>query len=159
MDVLTARGMALAALGRRADALAAFARARETDPSNAMVRVNIGTVHLMDGDVESARRSFEEALGIDPGLARAHNSLGVIAAREGHLEEAVERWKRAAALDPTDYQTLFNLGSTLRRLGRDAESRPYLEAYLRQAPAAPEARDITRVRAWLGEPAGKAGGR
>ena len=87
LDVLTARGMALAALGRRADALAAFARARETDPSNAMVLVNIGTVHLMDGDVERARRAFDEALGIDPGLARAHNRLD----RQGTARPSVPR--------------------------------------------------------------------
>jgi hypothetical protein len=54
------------------------------------------------------------------------------------------------ALDPRDYQTLFNLGSALRERGRDADSRRYLEAYLRVAPVALEARDMARVRAWLG---------
>jgi hypothetical protein len=29
----------------------------------------------------------------------------------------------APALDPGDYQTLFNLGATLRRMGREAEAR------------------------------------
>jgi predicted Zn-dependent protease len=77
----------------------------------------------------------------------------VIAAQEGRLEDAVERWRRAVALDPRDYQTLFNLGVTLRREGRDAEARPYLEAYLRTAPPALEGRDIARVREWLGSPA------
>src|SRR5207247_7831743 len=89
---------------------------------------------------------------IDPGLARAHNSLGVISARQGRLDEAIERWKRAARLDPGDYQALFNLGSVLRRRGREAEARPYLESYLRAAPAALEAADVAKVRAWLGEP-------
>jgi len=150
IDLLTARGMALATQGRREEALATFARARQADPSNAMVLVNIGTVHLMANDRVRARQAFEAALDIDPGVARAHNSLGVIAAREGRLDEAVERWKRAVALDPADYQTLFNLGSVLRDRGREAEARPYLEAYLRAAPVALEARDIARVRAWLG---------
>jgi arylsulfatase A-like enzyme/Flp pilus assembly protein TadD len=152
LDVLTARGMALSALGRREEALATFARARETDPSNPMVLVNIGTVHLLAGEMAPAREAFESALKIDAGLARAYNSLGVIAAQEGRLGEAIERWKQAAHLDPTDYQTLFNLGSVLRGQGREAEARPYLESYLRAAPVALEAADITRVRAWLGEP-------
>jgi len=150
IDLLTARGMALAAQGRREEALATFARARQADPSNAMVLVNVGTVYLMANDRVRARQAFEAALDIDPGVARAHNSLGVIAAREGRLDEAIERWKRAVALDPADYQTLFNLGSVLRDRGREAEARPYLEAYLRAAPVALEARDIARVRAWLG---------
>jgi Tfp pilus assembly protein PilF len=114
-----------------------------------MVLVNAGTVHLMAGDRARARQAFEAALDIDDGLARAHNSLGVIAAGEGRLPEAIARWRKAADLDPRDYQTLFNLGATLRRMGRGAEARPYLEGYLRAAPVALEARDIARVRAWL----------
>jgi arylsulfatase A-like enzyme/Flp pilus assembly protein TadD len=155
LDLLTAYGMALTALGRGQEALAAFDRGRKLDPSNAMVLVNIGTVYLMAGDRSRARQAFEGALDIDARVARAHNSLGVIAAQEGRMEEAIERWKRAVALDPRDYQTLFNLGSVLRQQGREAEARPYLESYLKAAPRALEARDIARVRAWLGaSPAG-----
>jgi arylsulfatase A-like enzyme/Flp pilus assembly protein TadD len=154
LDVLTALGMAQARVGRREEALSTFARARELDPSNAMVLVNAGTVYLMGGDRVRARQAFEAALDIDDGVARAHNSLGVIAAQEGRDEEAVARWKRAAGLDPRDYQTLFNLGTTLRKLGHPAEARPYLEAYLKAAPVALEARDMARVRGWLAGPAG-----
>ncbi|HKC13399.1 MAG TPA: sulfatase-like hydrolase/transferase [Vicinamibacteria bacterium] len=150
IDVLTALGVARARLGQREEALATFARARELDPSNAMVLVNAGTVYLMEGDKVRARQAFEAALDIDPEVARAHNSLGVIAAEEGRLDEAVARWKRAVELDPRDYQTLFNLGTTLRKGHREAEARPYLEAYLRAAPVALEARDMARVRSWLG---------
>jgi len=149
IDVLTALAMAQAHLGRRDEALATFARAREVDPSNAMVLVNAGTVYLMAGERVRARQAFEAALDIDQEVARAHNSLGVIAAEEGHVDEAVERWKRAVALDPQDYQTLFNLGTTLRKLRREAEARPYFEAYLNTAPVALEGRDMARVRSWL----------
>ena len=83
-------------------------------------------------------------------MAGAHNGLGVIAAGEGRTAEAIARWQRAAALDPRDYRTLFNLGTTLRGAGREAEARGYLEAYLRLAPVALEGRDMARVRAWLG---------
>jgi arylsulfatase A-like enzyme/Flp pilus assembly protein TadD len=151
LDVLTAHGMALAHLGRRAEALAVFARAATVDASNAMVKINTGTVHLMDGRLDQARAAFEAALALDPGQARAHNGLGVVAARENRTADAVEHWKQAAALDPRDYQTLFNLGSVLRRQGRPQEARPYLEAYVRVAPARLEAQDVARVRAWLSQ--------
>jgi arylsulfatase A-like enzyme/Flp pilus assembly protein TadD len=158
LDVLTAAGMAQARLGRHAEALATFARARETDPTNALVLVNMATVRMMDGDLAAARDALEAALSLDPRVAKAHNELGVIAARRGLGEEAIGHWRRAAELDPSDYQTLFNLGVTLRGLGRLAEARPYLEAYLKAAPPALEARDIARVRAWLAEgPATHAG--
>lgn len=150
LDVLTARGMALARLGRFEEAHSTFEAARRADPSAALTLVNLGTVHLMAGEREAARRAFDAALAIDAGVARAHNSLGVMAMTEGRAEEAVERWKRAVELDPRDYQTLFNLGATLRRMGRAGEARPYLEAYLREAPLALERRDMERVRGWLG---------
>jgi arylsulfatase A-like enzyme/Flp pilus assembly protein TadD len=150
LDLLTARGMALASLGQEHEALAAFSRAREVDPTNAMVLVNAGTVYLQRGDRVRARQAFEAALEMDPGLSRAENSLGVLASLEGRPDEAVARWRRAVELNPADYQTLFNLGFTLRKQGREMEARPYLEAYLRIAPLALEGRDIARVRTWLG---------
>jgi Flp pilus assembly protein TadD len=104
----------------------------------------------MKNNNDPARAAFQAALQLDPRLARAHNSLGVIAAREGKRDEAIQHWKQAVALDPRDYQTLFNLGSALAGLGREAEARPYLEAYVREAPRALEAREVDRVRAWLG---------
>jgi Tfp pilus assembly protein PilF len=82
-------------------------------------------------------------------MARAHNGLGVVAAQQGHPDAAVASWKRAVELDPRDYQTLFNLGATLRQLGRPSEARAYLEAYLKAAPADLEQQDRERVRTWL----------
>jgi tetratricopeptide (TPR) repeat protein len=158
LDVLTAAGMAQARLGRPAEALATFARARAADPTSAMVLVNTATVHMMTGDLRAAREALDAALGLDPRVAKAHNELGVIAARGGQWEEAVGHWRRAAELDPADYQTLFNLGGTLWDRGRAEEARPYLEAYLQAAPPALEARDIARVRAWLAGPAATRGG-
>jgi arylsulfatase A-like enzyme/Flp pilus assembly protein TadD len=149
LDVLNALAMALATSGRPREALDVLARARRAHPTNTQVLVNVGTVYLMSGDLVRARQAFEAALDIDPEVARAHNSLGVIAAREGRTPEAVERWKRSVALNPEDYQTLFNLGSQLWQSGRRDEARPYLEAYLRAAPLATEARDIARVRRLL----------
>jgi arylsulfatase A-like enzyme/Flp pilus assembly protein TadD len=148
-DLLNAEGMALARLGRDAEALAAFERARRADPGGALALVNAGTLHLMRGDSEAAARAFEEAVAADPAAAGAHNGLGVIAAGAGRREEAVGHWRRAVEADPGDYRTLFNLGATLLQLGRSAEARPVLEAYLRRAPDETEAEDVARVRAWL----------
>jgi len=141
--------MALAESGRAQEALSVLERARKAHPTNTQVLLNVGTVHLIGGELGRARSAFEAALDLDPGVARAHNSLGVIAAREGHMSEAVSRWRRAVALDPQDYQTLYNLGSYLWQAGRREEARGYLEAYLRSAPKALEGRDIERVRQLL----------
>jgi choline-sulfatase len=155
VDVLTALGMAQARSGRTGDALETCARARDVDPTNAMVRVNEATVYLMMGDATRARQAFGAALALDDRVARAHNGLGVIAAEAGRTDEALARWRRAAALDPRDYQVLFNLGTTLWQAGRPQEARKYLEDYLRIAPVALEGRDMTKVRALLAGPDGR----
>jgi arylsulfatase A-like enzyme/Tfp pilus assembly protein PilF len=151
-DIQISEGMALAALGHRDEALAVFDRVRGLDPGNALALVDAGTVYLMGGDLVRAREAFSAAIAADPAAARAHNGLGVVAAQQGRPEEAVACWKRAVELNPRDYQTLFNLGATLRNAGRAGEARPYLEAYLEAAPATLERRDRERVRAWLAEP-------
>jgi tetratricopeptide (TPR) repeat protein len=92
------------------------------------------------------------------------NALGMALATAGRPREALDVLERARRAHPTntqvlvnvgtvclmnDDQTLYNLGSYLWQSGRRDEARPYLEAYLRQAPPAPEARDIARVRKLL----------
>jgi tetratricopeptide (TPR) repeat protein len=152
VDVLLTRGAALAETGRTADALAAFRRALELAPTSARILVDIGNVHLAARQYEPAREAFAQALARQVDLARAHNGLGVVAAETGRLDEAVERWKKAAELDPRDWDTLYNLGRVLRRMGRDAEARPFVERFAREAPPALYARDIREAREWLGRP-------
>jgi arylsulfatase A-like enzyme/Tfp pilus assembly protein PilF len=149
VDVVIAYGVALASTGRTQEALAEFNRARALDPANALPLVDIGTVYLMAGDLDRAAPAFTSALQIGPGSARAHNSLGVIAARRHDYDAALAHWQRAIALDPHDYQTLYNLGDVFIQLGRAEEARPYWERYVREAPAAVDARDVARVRRWL----------
>ena len=60
LDVSTAYGAALAQVGRRDDALSVLEQARMSDPSSALVFVNIGTVHLLFGEHAKARVAFEE---------------------------------------------------------------------------------------------------
>ena len=149
LDVLMARGAALAQVGRTADAIATFDRALAIDPSNAAAKANLGTVSLGVRDYPRARAILEEALVLDPDVSRAHNALGVLAAETGHPDEAIAHWKRAVELNPKEWDTLFNLGKLLRRQGREAEARPYVETFVRTAPPALYAEDIRKLRATL----------
>ena len=148
-DVLTALGLARSAVGRVDQAREAFMAAQEFDPSNGMASANLGVLELMAGNRVAARVALEHALELDSQIAKAQNTLGVMAAQEGRPQEAIERWKRAVSINDADYQTLFNLATTLESERRSAEARPYFEAYLRAAPVALEGRDIVRVKAWL----------
>jgi arylsulfatase A-like enzyme/Flp pilus assembly protein TadD len=149
LDVLLARGLALAKAGRPEESLATFARAREVDPSNAMVLVHVGTVRLMQGDREGARRAFEEAVAMNSRVTRAHSSLGVMAAESGRASEAIEHWRNAVALDPEEHEKILAVGMRLRSLGREREARPYLEFFVSSAPRELFGPAIERVSALL----------
>ncbi len=148
-DLLTALGLAHAALGQAEPARSAFEQARQVEPQNSLGPVNLGTLSLMTGDRAGARRAMTEALAMDPGTAKAHNILGVMEAQEGRPEEAIAHWRLAAQFNPQDYQTLFNLGKTLDKLGRPAEAEVFYRQYLETAPLALESKDIERVKARL----------
>ena len=148
-DVLTALGLARSGAGRLGAAREAFIAARALDPSNGLATANLGILELMAGNRDAARAALEHALELDAEIAKAENTLGVMAAQEGRPAEAVQRWKRAVEINPSDYQTLFNLATTLDASGRTDEARGYFEAYLAAAPAALEARDIARVKSRL----------
>ena len=159
LDVLTAQGVALARLGRLPDAAAMLERARQADPSNAMARVELGTVRLLDGQDALARAAFEDALKLDPGLAMAHHSLGLLAAKEGRDDEALAHWGAALDRDPGHADALFRMGSTLARRGRADEARPYLEKFLALAPRPLYDREVVNAAAWLRKNGGVRGGR
>ncbi|MEO6403129.1 MAG: sulfatase-like hydrolase/transferase [Vicinamibacteria bacterium] len=148
-DVYTALGLAYAESRQPVPARAAFMKARETDPTNGMGLVNLGTLELMLGNRDAAQAALEHALELDDSIAKAYNTLGVIAAQEGRMPEAIARWRKSVELNPADYQTLFNLATTFERQGNLADARPYYEAYVRAAPVALEARDIARTKDWL----------
>jgi arylsulfatase A-like enzyme/tetratricopeptide (TPR) repeat protein len=152
VDVLFAVGAAQAQVGRRAEALSTFERARAIDPSNAMALVNIATVHMMAKDDAAARAALEKALRLEPNLSRAHNSLGVLEAQSGHVEAAIALFKKTLELNPAEYDTLFNLGVLLARQGRESEARGFFQDFTRRAPPPLYGRDLAWVRRWLATP-------
>jgi arylsulfatase A-like enzyme/predicted negative regulator of RcsB-dependent stress response len=151
LEVLTSRALALAAAGRPRDALSTLAQARRQDPSNAMLRVEAGTVYLMAGDRERAREEFEAALALNGNVARAHSSLGVIAAADGRADQAIAHWKQALNADPQEVGKLVAFGEFLRQSGHEADARPYFELFVASASPPRYAREIERARHWLAQ--------
>jgi Flp pilus assembly protein TadD len=150
-ELLTARSLALARLGRHDEALATMRTARERNPSNAMTLVEMGTIHLMRGDRDDARRAFQAALSINPRAARAHSSLGVLAVEDGRANEAREHWRAATSVDPREHETILGLGIALARAGRSGQARACFEFFVASAPPARYQRDIDRARLWLAQ--------
>ena len=142
IDVLLAQGAAQAQSGRAEQAIATFERALSVDPTNAAAKANLGTAYLVVRDYKKAEAALRAALSLDPDVSRAHNALGVIAVETGRPDEAIEHWKRAVELNPREWDTVFNLAKLLRQRGRMAEAEPYVQQFVRGAPAAQYAEDI-----------------
>jgi hypothetical protein len=103
---------ALSALGmhakRRGDLEAArgwFAQAVERGGRGGEVLVNLGNVHLLQGDSDAAKAAWldaaDRAAGNLQALAAAHYNLSKLYVREATLDQAHEARKRALAEDAT----------------------------------------------------------
>jgi arylsulfatase A-like enzyme/Flp pilus assembly protein TadD len=148
-DTLNALGIAYARGGRAADATRTFERVLTVNPESSIPLENLGVLALERRQFDVARGYFERAVQADPQSSRAHADLGVVALKAGDHETAVAEWRKAVQLDPTNYDALYNLGTTLARDGQGDAARPYLEQFVRGAPAAFYARDLKEIERLL----------
>jgi arylsulfatase A-like enzyme/Tfp pilus assembly protein PilF len=149
LDALNALGIAYARSGRSGDATRVFERMLSLNAESAMALENLGTLDLERGDFDAAAGRFERAIVLDPTSSQAHAGAGVVAMKRGDRRAATAAWTRAVTLDPTNYDALYNLATTLARDGQMAAARPYLEQFVRTAPAAFYAKDIREVSSIL----------
>ncbi|MEM9667168.1 MAG: tetratricopeptide repeat protein [Bacteroidota bacterium] len=85
-----------------ADAEAAFERCVASDPSQQEVWTQLGTVRLMQEDLDGAAQAYTEALAYYPahpdihlGLAKTAHARGDVEAARRHLARALEAWVEA----------------------------------------------------------------
>ena len=81
-----------------------------------------GAALFQRGDVEGAKRAFEEALEADPRHPEALNNLGKILLFEKRPDEALMHFRNALQSDPTQAETYFNLEEMYRKAGRHPEA-------------------------------------
>jgi arylsulfatase A-like enzyme/tetratricopeptide (TPR) repeat protein len=148
-DTLNSLGIAYARAGRSADAARIFERVLSVNPDSAIPLENLGVLALERGDLDEARRRYEHAARVDPQSSRAHSGLGIVALKRGDRRAAIDAWRIAVRLDPTNYDALYNLATTLVRDGQMDAARPYLEQFVRTAPAAFYEKDIKEFTALL----------
>ncbi len=104
--------------GRFDVAAARLRAAREVDPADTAVLINLGTVSTKAGRLDEAIKSYEEALrlGLPEGQV-AHNGLGVALMRRGQMPEAVWHFREALRLDPEYAFARANLDQALSLAG------------------------------------------
>ncbi len=104
------RGTALNALGRPADAIAAFTHALATNPDDAEAHLNCGNAYAELEDALRAEWHIRRAIQSQPGLAEAHASLGHLLTGLGRLPEAIAACADAIRIQPEFAAAHWNQG-------------------------------------------------
>ncbi|HEX4998351.1 MAG TPA: PASTA domain-containing protein [Terriglobia bacterium] len=83
-----------------------------------------------------ARTQLEKAVSGYPKFSVAQQALGVFLDQIGEPDQATAHLQQATALDPQNALAYFQLATSLSKLGRSEEARPYFRTYLHiESPA------------------------
>ncbi|HEY1391421.1 MAG TPA: toll/interleukin-1 receptor domain-containing protein [Ktedonobacterales bacterium] len=137
---LLARGKALQAQGKHAEALPFFERATELAPQSFDAWVNVGSSrHLVNRPQQEQLDAFERATSLNPSNAIAWNgkSLALVAVKR--YSEALAAVDQALALDPQVANFWDTKGEALNRLQRYDEALRCLDRALALNPGLGEA--------------------
>jgi Flp pilus assembly protein TadD len=93
-------GMALPAARHWPQALAAFARAEELDPHNALAKYHAAAVLVQQERLHEAKQRLQLLHELVPREANAHLLLGRVLKKLGDKDGALQRFVTALELDP-----------------------------------------------------------
>jgi len=144
---LTNLGVALAAVGRPAEAIPYYEQALRIKPDTHDARANLaeawydlGLKQLDAGEPAGAIQLFETALHIRPEFPNAHYALAQARAAQGNLTAAAEHYRQAARQKPDYAQAHVSLGVVLMNLGDMAGATQAFQDATRYAPNNGDAR-------------------
>lgn len=98
--------------GRSQEAIAAYRKAVELKPDDAIYWNTLAALYVGVGDNAAGMRALERSIAIEPG-SEALTNLGELKYQAGDYAAAVDLHKRATALAPADYLPWGNLGNAL----------------------------------------------
>ena len=95
-----------------------FERALLADPTNPMIKLNLGNIAMAEGRLTEAENFLKEAVARNPGSFEGWNGLGIVSARQRDAEGAIAAWQRAHQINPEFIGVLFNLGLAHAQAGQ-----------------------------------------
>ncbi len=138
-------GEQMAILNKPAEAQAHFERAIAINSKFALAHINLGMLMLNQKRFDEAIAEFETGNGNDDGYPMGHLNLGLalMMKPEPDLDRAEREFLRTLEIGKRDFvhvrKYLFNLNIRRQKMDKAAEQ---LEAYLREAPNAPDETDV-----------------
>ncbi|MGO9993421.1 MAG: tetratricopeptide repeat protein [Steroidobacteraceae bacterium] len=118
----TLAGMALAALGRRDDALAAFEAVLRQSPDFIPALAETGRLQVMLGRLQPALATYARLLALEPRHADAHNGRGVALRGLRRYSEALASFAEALRAHPEHVAAMNNTALTLHDANRSEEA-------------------------------------
>jgi tetratricopeptide (TPR) repeat protein len=149
-DVLTIKGMALAALERPDDARPLLERSLAIDPNQQMAAKVLAAVYFSDNEMDLGLAMLARAATIDPSDFRPWFAAGDVMLRyRNRPREAVEVFRQAIRRRPEDEGSRAGLASALLALGEPEESSTLVDSLLIEDPDDPKILRLAAIRARL----------
>lgn len=124
-NVLAAYARALAAVKQLPAATAKMQEAAASDPHNAELLDDLGSLYAQQEDWVDARRAFTAALETKPDLAVAHLHFGLTLQAQ-QQPGALDELQKAYGLAPRNATIALELGKSLANSGQDEQAIPVL---------------------------------
>lgn len=104
------------------------------DETNRDARMQMGSIFLLEEDLDEALRVFSQAVKQSPRSAYAHNKLGNVFYAQGSLPEAEKEFAEAIRLSPGDAISHSDLGETFRIQGNVPKALEHFHEAIRLLP-------------------------
>lgn len=135
--VLALRGHALASLGKRDDAAAAFAAALQREPGNADALLGQARLALGNNQQAQATALIQRATSGNPNNLDALLMQADLDRAQGRDAAALTNYRKGYALAPYNVPVNLNLATMLLQQGDHQQARKHVEALLKVAPENP----------------------
>jgi len=127
-----ARGVALEEdPGAQTEAIQAYNKCVELDPTHAAAHINLGTLYYNRQDYVLAERYYRAAIEVDPRYALAYFDLGNVLDETGRLQDAIRAYNSAIALAPTYADAHYNLALAYDKSRQPRRALRHWQAYAR----------------------------
>ncbi len=114
-----------------ADAIEAYKKAVELNPSAAGALVNLGTIHYHLHKFKEATDYYQKAIDVDPRYSLAHFNLGNLCDEQGQFDRAFEHYGTALKLNPDYADAHYNVALLCEQTGDFLKATKHWKAYLK----------------------------